>query len=356
MTIKYLLFPFFCTLLACFVLARLAPWLSLMDRPDARKLHGRDVPVVGGIAILLSYVLALKLRGIGGNMVEAIPAVGLMLAMGIVDDIRPVSAKLKLALQFVAAWLLCRTTGFDLEILPLPGLDAGLPLGPLALPITLVAIVAVFNAINMSDGADGLAGGYVMGGLLLYTTAALVEGREISVLLLAGLMSALAGFLVCNARHPLVPRARVFMGDAGALALGVLLCWLGIHMTRGATPAMPKVLIFYAAALPLLDMVTVAVRRALQGVNPMRPDRTHLHHILCLKGWSVELSVPALWCLHGLLAGSGYLLWRLGVGEGWLWMLLFAMLAVKMLCMRVWEEVADPAQLPLAASDDVPGS
>ena len=356
MTIKYLLFPFFCTLFACLVLARLAPWLSLMDKPDARKCHGRDVPVVGGIAILLSYVVALKLRGIGGNMVEAIPAVGLMLAIGVVDDIRPVSAKLKLALQFVAAWLLCRTTGFDLEILPLPGFSDGLALGPLASPITLLAIVAVLNAINMSDGADGLAGGYVMGGLLLFLTIALIDGREISVLLVGGLMSAIGGFLVCNARHPLVPRARVFMGDAGALTLGVLLCWLGIHMTRGPVPMMPKVMIFYAAALPLLDMVTVAVRRALQGVNPMRPDRTHLHHILCLKGWSVELSVPALWCLHCLLAGSGYLLWRMGVAEGWLWVLLLGMLAVKMLCMRVWEEVEDPSRLPLAATDDAPGS
>lgn len=319
-----------------------------MDKPDSRKRHGRDVPVVGGIAILLSYVLALKLRGIGGNMVEAIPAVGLMAMVGVIDDIRPMSARLKLALQFVAAWMLCRTTGFDLEILPLPGIANGMSLGPLASPITLVAIVAVLNAINMSDGADGLAGGYVLGGLLLYLTIAVIEGREISVLLLVGLMSAIGGFLVCNARHPLMPRARVFMGDAGALTLGVLLCWLGIHMTRGGGTAMPKVLVFYAAALPLLDMVTVSVRRALQGVNPMRPDRTHLHHLLCLRGWSVELSVPALWCLHGLLAGSGYLFWRLGVAEGWLWVLLFGMLAVKMIYMRVWEEVIDPARLPLS--------
>lgn len=343
MTPKYLIFPFFCTLLACLGLARLAPWIALMDKPDARKRHGRDVPVVGGIAIMLSYVLAIKLRGIGGNLTEALLPVGLMLVVGVVDDAFALSARLKLAFQCIAAWLLCRTTGFDLAALPIPGLDAGLPLGPFALPLTMFVIVAVINAINMSDGADGLAGGYVFGALALLLGVSLASERPTHMLLIAGLMSALAGFLVCNARHPWLPRARVFMGDAGALSLGMLVCWLAFDLARGKTPAMPPVLLLYAVALPLLDMVTVSVRRMLRGVNPMSADRTHLHHILCLKGLSVEVSVVVLWCAHGLLAGSGFLLWRAGASDALLFTLLLAVMAAKLVVMKVWEEVRDPS-------------
>ncbi|WP_417067696.1 MraY family glycosyltransferase [Niveibacterium terrae] len=343
MTPKYLIFPFFCTLLACLGLARLAPWLALMDRPDARKQHGREVPVVGGIAIMLSYVLALKLRGIAGNLTEAMLPVGLMLAVGIVDDVHALSARFKLALQCVAAWLLCRTTGFDLTALPIPGFDAGLPLGPFALPLTMFVILAVINAINMSDGADGLAGGYVFGALLLLLGVALVAGRPTHVLLIVGLMSSIAGFLACNARHPWLARARVFMGDAGALSLGMLICWLAFDLARGKTPAMPPVLLLYAVALPLLDMVTVSVRRILRGVSPMSADRTHLHHILFLKGLSVEVSVVVLWVAHMLLAGCGFLLWRAGASDAVLLALLLGAMLAKLVVMRVWEEVRDPS-------------
>lgn len=353
MTPKYLIFPFVFALLGCLLLARAAPWLSLMDRPDARKQHGRDVPVVGGIAIMAAYVLALKLRGLSGNLVEAILPVGLMLGLGVIDDVRPLSARLKLALQCVAAWLLVKTTGFSLAFLPLPGLSEGFPLGILAVPCTMFVVIAVLNAINMSDGADGLAGGYVMGALMFYAAVALLTGRATTLLLIAGLMSAVAGFLACNARHPFLARARVFMGDAGALSLGMLLCWLAVDLSRGPKPAMPPVLALYAVALPLLDMVTVAVRRMLRGGNPMRADRTHLHHLLCLKGWSVELSVPALWALHVLMAGLGLAQWQLGFPQ-WVMALVFGiMLVVKMVWLRVWDEVpAVSAAAPVA--DEAP--
>ncbi|HEX5127102.1 MAG TPA: MraY family glycosyltransferase [Rhodocyclaceae bacterium] len=352
MTPKYLLFPFVCTLLACVLLARLAPMLSLLDRPDARKQHGRSVPVVGGIAIMLSYLLALKLRGLGGNLVEAILPVGLMLTVGIIDDIHPLSARLKLVAQLVAAWLLIKTTGFSFAAIPLPGSTTGLPLGFLAVPATMLVFVAITNAINMADGADGLAGGYVLIALLFFAVVALLTGRAVSLLLIVGLISAVLGFLVCNARHPWLDRALIFMGDAGALSLGVLLCWLGIDLARGPAPVMPPILIFFALALPLLDMVTVATRRMLRGVSPMRADRTHLHHLLCLQGWSVELSVPLLWLLHAASAGVGLLLWRVGASDGVLAVVFCAMLIAKLLWLRVWDITEMSAEVNTKVSTD----
>nr|WP_242533142.1 MraY family glycosyltransferase [Niveibacterium umoris] len=315
-----------------------------MDKPDARKQHGRAVPVVGGLAILAAYVLALKLRGIGGNLYEALLPVGLVLVVGVIDDARPVSARTKLVVQCIAAWLLLRTTGFSLDSVPIPGVPGGLPLGPLDTAVTMVVIVGVVNALNLSDGADGLAGGHVMIALLVYLIAAHSAGRQTEVLLVVGLMSSVTGFLIVNARHPMLDRAHVFMGDAGALALGTLLCWFAIHLSRGAQPAMPPVLLLYAVALPLLDMATVTVRRILQGASPMRPDRTHLHHILCLKGMSVELSVPLLWALNLTIALSGLLLWKLGASQGMLLLVWVGVLIGKMLWMRVWEEVESGAE------------
>lgn len=329
MTLKYLLFPFVCALLGCLLLGRLAPHLALMDRPDARKQHGRAVPVVGGLAILLAYFVALKLRGLSGNLSEAILPVGLLLAVGVVDDARPLAARVKLVFQFIAAWLLLKTTGY--------AQDANVVLWLLY----LVGIVATINAINMADGADGLAGGYVLLAVGFFAAIAQSSGHPVLFLLLVGLASALAGFLACNMRHPWLAQAKVFMGDAGAMSLGLLLCWFAIELARMPGARIPASLLLYACALPLLDMVTVAIRRILRGGNPMRADRTHLHHLLVLEGFSVALSVPLLWGLQALLAGLGYLLWRAGTGDlgmllGWM-----VLLGTKLVWMRVWESAPE---------------
>jgi len=351
---NFLFYPFALSLIFCLVLARSAPWLALMDKPDARKQHQGAVPVVGGLAILAAYVIAVKLRGIGGNLVGAIGPVALVLLVGVIDDARPVSARIKLVVQIFAAWWLVRATGFQLESIPLPGIPGGIPLGWLETPVAILVIVGVVNAINLSDGADGLAGGHVMIALAFFLGVALLTQHMTVVLLLVALMSSVAGFLLVNARHPLLARAHVFMGDGGALALGMLLCWFAIELARAKHAAAPPLLLLYAVALPLLDMATVSVRRMLHGVSPMRPDRTHLHHILCLKGMSVELSVPLLWLCNAILAGVGLLLWRAGVSPGALLMVWLAFLVGKMLWMRVWEEL--PAPEPDAASEEHPGS
>ncbi|MFT4171205.1 MAG: MraY family glycosyltransferase [Rhodocyclaceae bacterium] len=336
MTPKYLVSPFIFSLLACLILARLAPWLALMDRPDARKQHGRDVPVVGGIAILIAYVLAVKLRGLSGNLVEAILPVGLMLAVGMVDDMRPLSARIKLVFQIVAVWMLVRATGFALYAVPLPGVPGGLSLGEFAMPFTVLTLVAVTNAINMSDGADGLAGGYITVALVFFTLVAAATGQAVMVLLLVGLISAVLGFLACNARHPWLAQARVFLGDAGALSLGVLLCWFGLTLVRHSHGAVPPILILYAVALPVLDMVTVSLRRALRGGSPFVADRTHLHHLLCLRGMSVRLSVPLLWLIDAIMAGIGLLLWYRGLSQAMMTVVFVAMLIGKLVWLRVW--------------------
>lgn len=338
LTFNYVVFPFLTSLSACLVLAWLAPWLLLVDKPDARKQHIGAVPVVGGIAIMLAYALAVKIRGISGNLIHAAVPVGMMLLIGMIDDARPLSAKFKLVAQIFAAWLLLRTSGFVLDVLPVPGIAHGLPLGFLSVPVSVVVIVAVTNAINLADGADGLAGGYI---LIALIGLAFVAARAVDVtvfLLVAGLISALLGFLVCNARHPWLARAKVFMGDAGALSLGILLCWFSILLSRGAHPAMPAVLLLYVVALPVMDMVTVSTRRMLRGVSPMRPDRTHLHHLLLYKGFSVELSVPMLWLLDAALASFGIVMWLLGASQGTLLSVFVLLLVAKMVWLRVWDE------------------
>lgn len=314
-----------------------------MDRPDARKQHGRDVPVVGGIAVLLSYLLSLKLRGLGGNLAEAYIPVGLMLIVGMIDDARGMSARIKLALQIIAAWVLVRTTGFSLSSLPLPGVSGGLPLGFLSVPITVLVFVGIMNAINMSDGADGLAGGYIFLALLFFVIIATLNARPLALLLLLGLLSSTLGFLACNARRPGLSRAKIFLGDAGALSLGMLLCWFGVLLNRGKLPHMPSSLMLYAVALPVLDMITVCTRRLLQGKNPMRADRTHLHHFLHIKGLSVELSVPLLWLLQLFIGALGLGMWQKGASEGTLIGVLVIILVLKMLYLRVWEAL-EPEQ------------
>lgn len=329
------LLAFAITAVACRGLASLAqrvPQLRLLDLPDARKQHAAAVPVVGGLGILAGLLLAALLSGQAWPAEVLLPALSLFL-VGLVDDLRGMRAVVKLLAQILCAWWLVRLTGASLYAVPLPFAYGHWVLGPLATPVTVVLVVAVLNAVNMIDGLDGLAGGCLAIAALGIAYAAQVTGHgELAALALV-LFAALAGFLLWNARFPWQQRARLFLGDAGALGVGLILCWLmfRVSLTQGAT-RVPVTVALAPLAVPMIDMAVVAFWRVAEGHNPMRADRGHSHHLLLALGLSAEGAVRLIWVASALVTVLTCAAWQAGVAEG----RLLGVLVLAALLHMVW--------------------
>lgn len=278
----------------------LAPRIGWVDRPDARKPHERPVPPVGGMAWLLGLLAGVTLLPLSWTPDLVALVLGLcgMLVVGLWDDLRPLPSTIRLLLQILLSTVVCWLGVSQLLGLgALLGGAAEVSPGGLALPFSVFALVGVINALNMADGMDGLSGTYasvcLLALLLLFGGSERVEAHLTLVALLA-----LLPFLALNLRLPWQRQARVFFGDAGAMALGLLLGALLIRGSQLPERAFPPTAALWLFAVPLIDTVSVMLRRLFAGHSPFRPDQQHAHHLLLRAGFGVIGS----WALLALAA------------------------------------------------------
>ncbi len=290
--------------------------------PDDRKVHKSETPYGGGGAMLVGFCVALlfaflipPLRRIiesSHEMLGVLLAAGVIFVVGVIDDFREMSAPAKVAGEFLAASILyfSGTTMYQLK-LPFAGFVV---LGPSILPlITALWVFALCNAINLIDGLDGLAAGIVAiasGTLCVYglrlESLGLLPITNVGPLIAALTFGICLGFLRDNF-HP----AKLFMGDAGALMLGLLMS-ASTMVIGGRTPPASGVTFFFFAPLlipvfilgvPLIDAVWAFARRTVSGQGFHTPDKNHIHHRLMRLGHGHRRTVIILWSWTALLCG-----------------------------------------------------
>ncbi|MDH5325944.1 MAG: undecaprenyl/decaprenyl-phosphate alpha-N-acetylglucosaminyl 1-phosphate transferase [Gammaproteobacteria bacterium] len=273
-----------------FLLKSFAHKIDLVDRPDSRKHHEGEIPLIGGLAIFMAFVAGLAVSGI---FTQA-QSIGLMVAglvlvfTGLFDDYRTLSFRVKLIPQIAAALIMIHIGGVYLADLGRLSFDGSyFSLGDLAVPFTVFAAVGVINAINMSDGIDGLSGSLTLVALLGLAAVSFVYAHELELTTLILLASCVVGFLVFNVSLPKRPKALIFLGDAGSMFLGFVLAWFLISLSQGENRAMSPVAALWFLALPLYDTVGVMLRRILKRQSPFLADREHFHHILLRGGYTV---------------------------------------------------------------------
>jgi UDP-GlcNAc:undecaprenyl-phosphate GlcNAc-1-phosphate transferase len=282
--------------------ARLARRLGVVHYPRERDLHERPVPGLGGLAILAAAVVAALLFLPGGRETRGIVAGAIAIAfVGAVDDVKDggLNPFVKFAGQFAAAaipvW-----SDVRVENVTLPFVEP-LDLGSWGYPLTLLGIVAVMNVVNFTDGADGLAAGVCTIAAATFAIIALSLDRVDAGILAALTAGAAVGFLWHNF-HP----ASIFMGDAGAMLLGLLLACVAI---QGVLKTAAVVALFFPLlilAVPALDATFVVAKRIKYGRPVYSADRWHFHHrfanigfsqrrtVLYLYGWTLSLAALAL--------------------------------------------------------------
>lgn len=319
-----------------------------IDQPNFRKAHVGAIPIAGGTGLVLTLlVIGIWARvapaslGLDPDMLGDLAQVWsgsliagalLVFIVALTDDRTPIRARWRFITQLTAS-LATVIGGTVLASMGELLWDAELVL-PLwiGVPFTIIGMCGVINAVNMSDGADGLAGGLALVALAWFAVALTFIGSAQSdaAALLPGIFAlggALVGFLILNLRTPWRTRAAIFMGDGGSMTLGFVLAWLAVRTTSSYEAAsMPAVVALWILAVPLMDTISAILRRMLSGVTPMSPDHCHLHHLMPALGLTVRRSVALILALSATLGAVGVIGWRLGLPDWvlfWGWITLF---------------------------------
>jgi UDP-GlcNAc:undecaprenyl-phosphate/decaprenyl-phosphate GlcNAc-1-phosphate transferase len=298
---------FIVSLLASVLLTPLARRVALswgaVGNPGGRNVHSRGIPRLGGVALAIGWSLSvLAMLQIEGAFVQAtlshqgLQLIGIitgglaLCVIGAVDDVRGLRAAHKLAAQVVVA-VLAYACGFRIDAISLP-IAGTLSMGVFALPVTVIWIVGITNAMNLIDGLDGLAAGVAFFGALTSFVIAHVSGSPFVALLSAGLMGVLAGFLFFNFNP-----ARIFMGDSGSYFLGYVLATLSLSgaLQQKASTAVSLLVPMIALGLPIFDTFFTMLRRFLERRSIFSPDRGHIHHRLLDLGLTHRRAVIVLY-------------------------------------------------------------
>lgn len=278
----------------------LAIRLGFVDIPkDERRMHHRPIPTIGGVAIFTAFLLVMLVMCDMNRELWGLLAGSLLIVItGIIDDKYDLNAKLKFIIQIVAAAIpvsqgcliehICNPIGF---IGP-----EYIDLGVLAIPITIVWIVAITNAVNFIDGLDGLSVGVCGISSLTMGIIALVMGQSTEALILGILLGACLGFLPYNFNP-----AQIFMGDTGATFLGFVLSCMSVSGLFKLYTVISFAVPLLVLGVPLFDICFACIRRIWNHVSPMHADRSHIHHRLIDSGFNQRQSVMILYAAASLL-------------------------------------------------------
>ena len=308
---------------------------GLLHAPHDRDVHDSPTPSLGGPAMLIGLLVGALVAWLIGDfdavfatrseMLGVLIAATVMCAVGVVDDIRPVSAPAKLAGMVLAGSTLS-LVGVSLVVLRIPFVDVVLLSPDLSALATVLWVVLLANALNLIDGLDGLATGIVAIAATTFVLYAVRLGNE--GLLFEGNPGALIAVLVAGICLGFLPHnvhpARIFMGDGGALMLGLLMAASTVSVGGRSDAAYRGQSFFFFAPLviplvilgvPLFDMLFAVVRRATTpGLSVTVADKDHLHHRLLRLGHGHWRAVLILWAWTALL--SGFVLWPTYSGRG----------------------------------------
>lgn len=269
---------------------------GVVDHPSDRKIHADPVPYLGGLAIILAFVLSVLIgaavRGVGGSYMQvgAILGGGLVLAfMGLWDDLRVVPGWIKVPLELLLGVGLY-AAGSRAQLFGV---------WPLDLIVTMAWVIGITNAVNYMDNMDGLTAGVVAIASTFFLALAGLSGQVLVASLSAALAGCALGFLWHNR-----PPAKIFMGDAGSLFLGFVLAGLGLELRFDNIARVTFFVPVAVMAIPILDALMVSVSRVRRGLSPIHPGRDHVSHRL------VKVGIPS--------AGAVGILYFAAAACGWI--------------------------------------
>ena len=277
--------------------------IHAIDVPDERKVHTEPIPRIGGIAIAAGVFVSM-ITWTSQDVFLRAYAVGaaIIVFFGAVDDLKGLDYKVKFSGQILAALVVVFWGGLKVAHLGTLLPDNALVPPSVSIPLTVLIIVGITNAVNLADGLDGLAGGICLLSFCCIGYLAFLTDDTSLALLSLSLVGALFAFLRFNT-HP----ASLFMGDTGSQFLGFSLVTTSLALTQGDT-ALSPVLPLIVFGFPVLDTATVMLRRIAHGHSPFVPDKQHLHHRLMSLGLQHSEAVFVIYVIQTLFVVAAFFL------------------------------------------------
>ena len=275
--------------------------VGALDAPDERKVHQTPIPRLGGIAIYLGVVVAVfASMHLSREIVGLLVGGTVILMIGIIDDLKPLTPKVKLLGQILAAGVLV-LFGIQIEWITNPFGDM-FYLQYLSVPITILWVVALTNTVNLIDGLDGLAAGVSTIAAITICLVALDKSFVVAILA-ASLAGGALGFL----QHNFNP-AKIFMGDTGSMFLGYMLAAISVVGAVKSATTIALIVPIVALGLPIMDTAFAIVRRFTSGKPIFKADKGHLHHRLLAIGFTQKQAVVVMYLISAFLGASAILL------------------------------------------------
>ena len=299
----------FClSFIAIKVFKPLAIDLGLVDKPNARKHHNGQVPLIGGIAIFIAVFLAsliwlpntLELR-------MYLVSSAMIVFIGALDDKYDLKVRIRIIGQLIVASLMIFGVGSYISNLGNLFSFGDIELGPVGIVFTYFAIIVVINAYNMVDGIDGLIGSLSLNTFTAIAVLFLMSGNTGYLNYPLILATATLPYLIFNLGFFKSYSKKIFMGDAGSMFIGLSVIWLLTIGTQGESASFRPVTALWICAIPLMDMLAIVMRRYRKGKSPFKPDRDHLHHILQRAGLSSRQTLVVISIVSALMSILGVL-------------------------------------------------
>lgn len=324
---------------------KLAFKVGAIDKPNSRKVHDRVMPRLGGLAIFVAFTIPTFMAlGFNKQFIGLLLGGIVILVLGVLDDIKDLSPKVKLAGQLVAALILIGF-GAKVDILTNPFGSKPIELGLLSIPVTIFWIVGVTNAVNLVDGLDGLAAGIAAIAAATLGLVAMENDPAITVVAFI-LVGAIIGFM----RYNFNP-ARIFMGDSGSLFLGYTLAGLAIMGLAKSATVYSLFIPVLVLGVPILDTLFAIIRRIINDQPIFKADKAHLHHCLLASGLSHRQAVLVIYLIHGSLSAVAVLLNVLTTTQG-----MFILLGVSVLTLIGANRLGVMGRLPKSQETNAEGT
>ena len=257
--------------------------LGLVDSPGKRKMHQGDIPVIGGICFYMTMFLLIYIMNLPQWILVIIYSSSVIVILGAIDDSLQLGVLIRLISQLIASLIVI---GSGLQIVDIGEYStiSAINLGQFGILLTIISVLGLINAFNFIDGIDGLSSGlFAIAIFSLLFFSLLTENLDNFDFLIC-LIILIFIFIFFNLG--IIKNKKIFLGDSGSTLLGFIIAWLLIYYAHPSVRNIHPILTIWCVTLPVFDLLTVVIRRILKGINPLRPDRRHIHHMFLRKGYS----------------------------------------------------------------------
>lgn len=303
------IFSFLVFLILLFVLKFFSKKLNLIDKPNYRKKHIGNIPLIGGLIIYLNILIFSFFIDISNHMNTVLLTSIILILLGALDDAIELGVTFRLITQLICC-LIVIGSGLEIKNIGNYVFLQNIEMGIISVLFTVFCVIGLTNSFNFIDGVDGLSSGLALIAILSviiisYLENTLVYLIDLDYLILLSLT--ILYFMFFN----ITKFNKIFLGDSGSMFLGFFISWILIMASQNENQIIHPILTIWCVSLPVFDITSVVIRRSLRKINPFKPDRRHVHHILIEMGYGNFTTTLLILTLSIILNFFGILIFYL---------------------------------------------